>query len=289
MIIGDHREVVVANIAQAVANQQFNAKVEPGDPTLTAAQRQELVTSFLNQQGRFDRRLENLTARTMMATMTAAVTRTTTVSGMEKLALLPANQGVVVTANHFNPLDSLVVRHLALKAHQRLFIVVQDTNLAMGGLIGFLMRHLDVLPLSPGIDYLGKTFPRLVESTLAAGHWLLIYPEEEMWFNYRKPRPPKRGAYHYAAKNLAPILPCFIEIRPGKRREKADPNFFETSYHLHLLDPIFPDPTKPARENAQQMMATDFAQRKAAYERIYHRPYAAPFALADIAGWAPQN
>jgi len=34
-----------------------------------------------------------------------------------------------------------------------------------------------------------------------------------MWWNYRKPKPLKPGAYTFAAKNHVPVLPCFITMK----------------------------------------------------------------------------
>ena len=41
---------------------------------------------------------------------------------------------------------------------------------------------------------------------------MLVYPEQSMWWNYRKPKPLKKGAYTFAAKNHVPVLPCFITM-----------------------------------------------------------------------------
>ena len=207
MIIGDNRAAVVENIAQAVARGDLNTKVELNDPTLSPTERKRVLSRFFRQQATMRGRMQNQVARSMMKAFATSLNPRPKIIGRQNLAQVAGVGGVIVTAHHFNPRDSLLVRQLADQQGPRRFTGIQDTNLAMNGLLGFLMNHLDVLPLAPGIDYLGKTFPRLVNNTLAAGNWLLIYPEEEMWFNYRKPRPPKRGAYHYAAKNQVPILP----------------------------------------------------------------------------------
>ena len=39
---------------------------------------------------------------------------------------------------------------------------------------------------------------------------ILIYPEQSMWYNYRKPKPLKVGAFSFAVKNNVPVLPIFI-------------------------------------------------------------------------------
>ena len=55
-------------------------------------------------------------------------------------------------------------------------------------------------------------FSDILEEKLNKKQFILIYPEQEMWFNYKKPRPPKPGAYYYAAKNNVQIISCFVEM-----------------------------------------------------------------------------
>ena len=50
---------------------------------------------------------------------------------------------------------------------------------------------------------------QMLTKAFSGHHWVLIYPEQEMWFNYRKPRPPKRGSYFYAAEAEVPIILVF--------------------------------------------------------------------------------
>lgn len=47
---------------------------------------------------------------------------------------------------------------------------------------------------------------------LSEGNCLLIYPEQSMWWNYRKPKPLKPGAFDMALKNHVPVVPCFITM-----------------------------------------------------------------------------
>lgn len=82
------------------------------------------------------------------------------------------------------------------KMHKCLYIVSQDTNFGMTELVGFLLNNVDIILLNTSIEYLGRVFPSLIKRTVDAGNFVLIYPEEEMWFNYRKPRPFKRGTYY---------------------------------------------------------------------------------------------
>ena len=110
--------------------------------------------------------------------------------------------GVLITSNHFGPLENTVIRHLTNTLHRRrLGIISQTSNFAMKGIIGYLMNYADTIPISTDPRYLARDFLSILKERLVdKKHAILLYPEQEMWFNYRKPRPPKGGAYFYAAK-----------------------------------------------------------------------------------------
>lgn len=275
------RAPVIANIEKAAAADQFNSKVETDDPNISINREQELLTNYVRDIHTWSYRANNLIARTAMNTAARVVTRNMIVTGQENLAATPG--GAIVTSNHFSPIENMLVRK-ALGMH-RLYIVSEATNFFMDGWLGYLMRYADTIPVSKDIHYAGLTLPDLLTERLNAGHKVLIYPEQEMWFNYRKPRPPKRGAYFYAARLNVPIVSCFVEIA-DMHRQLTD-QFNETQYRLHILKPIFPDPAISPRDNSLRMAAQDYAQKKAAYEAIYRQPLDYNFSPSDIAGWIP--
>jgi len=166
---------------------------------------------------------------------------------------------------------------------KKLFVVSQDTNLAMSGWVGFLLNYADTVPISFNRSYMSGRFAPMLKELLDAGNYVLIYPEQEMWFNYRKPRPLKRGAYYYAAEFNVPVISCFVEMRDLDEMDR--PNFYKVQYILHVLPPIFSDPAKNIRENSIAMCEQDYRQKKAAYEAAYGKPMDYRFEPDDIAGW----
>ena len=104
-----------------------------------------------------------------------------------------------------------------------------------------------------------------------------------MWFNYRKPRPFKKGAYYFCAKLGKPIISCFVEMIDCK--EKDTPEFYKVKFRLHILGTLYPDPQKSVKENSKELCEKDFFLKKAAYERIYGKPLDYDFEITDIAGW----
>ena len=169
----------------------------------------------------------------------------------------------------------------------RLCIVNQDTNLGMTGLFGFFMNYIDIIPINQNLGWLKNHFDKLLTRSLKAKQLVLIYPEQEMWFNYRKPRPSKSGAYVFAARNMVPIISCFVEIRDKDQLETEQ--FYQTQYILHILDTIYPDPNKSVSENGREMCARDYQQKVDAYERCYGKKLDYAFTPWDIAGWIPSN
>jgi 1-acyl-sn-glycerol-3-phosphate acyltransferase len=99
---------------------------------------------------------------------------------------------------------------------------------------------------------------------------VLIYPEESMWWNYRKPKPLKIGGFKFAAQNQVPILPTFITMR--ETEDFDNEGYPIQAYTLHILKPIYPDPLLSAKENQIRMLEENFSAWKETYEKVYGIP-----------------
>ena len=291
MIIGDKREEVIENIRKKAKAGDFNSKVEVDDPVITAEERAALVERYLERRPVYGKpttgyRLKRNVAKAVVDFATNMANAKTPVIGVEKAQSIDG--GAIVTSNHFSPIDNTVVRKMAkATGRNRLPVVIDEDNLAMGGLFGFLMNYADTIPLYMDRHYLKDDFVPQLKRETDAGNFVLIYPEQEMWFNYRKPRPGKRGAYLYAVQLGVPVLPCFVEIHDLEDLER--PNFVEVSYVMHVLDPIYPDPNLTDRENSIAMCEKDYEQKVAAYEEVYGKKLDYHFEVEDIAGWVPTD
>lgn len=283
MIVMDKREEVIACIRDAVARGDLNARVEVDDPNLTRDDALQVLDRFCEDYNSSLFMLKTCVARAVVGIATKCSTRDTRIEGAEKAAAV--NGGAIITSNHFSPIDNAVVRKLARDCfHQRyLPIVSNTTNLAMSGLFGFLMNYADIVPVNGNPRYLRHHFEPMLNARLKAGKKVLMYPEQEMWFNYRKPRPCKRGAYLYAARAGVPIISCFVEIVDAGDLQSTD--FVNISYVMHVLDPIWPDPSLSAHDNSIRMCEQDYRQKAAAYERAYGKKLNYSFSQDDIAGW----
>ncbi|MDF7672879.1 lysophospholipid acyltransferase family protein [Lactobacillus sp. ESL0701] len=284
MIIGDDRERVIANIKQATETGDLNAKVEVGDPVLSLQERKDLVNAFWQEQQTLKGKLNNKIGHTFFKAIARVLTGSTTFTGLDNLSDLPLG-GAIITTNHFNQIDSLPIKRLANKTHHHLTIAIEDTNLKLPGILSYLMNYVGTIPLVQSTSYISDDFPKHLHNALAQDDWVLIYPEQEMWWNYRKPRNLQRGAYYFAAKQNVPIISTFIEIQTLPKLEKDHPHFEQTKYIVHVLPPIYPDTSINANTDSKRMLKQDYQQKVAAYENAYQRKLDYTFTPWDIAGW----
>lgn len=283
MIIGENRRSVIENIKNFAETGQFHNKVELNDPELTAAQSRQITDAYLENRKRLSFKIKTALGVALAQAATKAINKNTQIKGLEKI---PKDLGgVLITSNHFSPLENTVIRHLTnTLGRKKLGIISQTSNFAMTGMVGFLMNYADTIPISTDPRYLAKDFLSLLKERLVdKKQAILLYPEQEMWFHYRKPRPPKNGAYFYAAKLNVPILSCFVEIVDLDEDDTAE--FKKVKYILHILDVLYPDGNKTARENTEMLSARDYALKKACYESVYGKELTYAFHPSDIAGW----
>lgn len=138
------------------------------------------------------------------------------------------------------------------------------------GFYGFLFRNCNTLPLAESVYGCKKLF-QAANELLSRGESILVYPEQAMWYNYRKPRPFKNGAFRMAFRAGVPIVPIFITMRDG---ETADRDGYPLQLHtLFVMPPIYPDKSLPLKEGAEKMKTENFELCKQKYEEVYGKEY----------------
>ena len=281
-MIGKNRRAVIENIKNASKAQDFYRKVETDDPVLTVAEAREITDGYIASRNKLGHKFKSFFARRIANIGSEILNKNTEIVGEENLPETLA--GVLITSNHFGPLENTIIRHFVRRHGQKkLNVISQVTNFAMSGIIGFLMKYGDTIPLSEDFRYLTRDFMDVLEELMKKKQTVLIYPEQEMWFNYRKPRPLKRGAYHFASKLGVPIVSCFVEIIDTADMETEE--FYKTKYRLHILGTLYPDPQKTVKQNSEELCTIDYELKKAAYEKAYKKPLTYDFECTDIAGW----
>ena len=176
--------------------------------------------------------------------------------------------GAIITANHFSPFDSIPL-HLAMKKYARtkkLFKIIREGNYTMPGLYGFFLRNCYTLPLATNPTVLRDLYAS-ISAILKKGNYILIYPEQSMWWNYRKPKPLKQGAFIFASKNNVPVIPTFITMRDTDKLDKDGAPI--QAYTLHFLKPIYPDEDLSQQENVNYMKELNEKRCKEIYEQVY--------------------
>jgi 1-acyl-sn-glycerol-3-phosphate acyltransferase len=178
--------------------------------------------------------------------------------------------GAIVTSNHFHLSDNYAVYRTikpALKKRHYLYKVIKESNYTnFKGPVRIMMRHANTMPLSSSYATMRKFFEGM-GTLLARGEKILVYPEQAMWFNYRKPRPLKPGAFKFAAKFNVPIIPVFICMKDSDVLD--DDGFPVQELYVHYLQAIYPDSDLTVNENAKRMMERNYEQWVNTYELFY--------------------
>ena len=194
--------------------------------------------------------------------------------GGENLRLLK-NTGAVITCNHFGIPDNYILYHCIQNSlkKKRLYKVIREGNYTgFSGLFGFLFRNCNTLPLSSNRRTM-VNFMSAADTLLRRGEAVLIYPEQGMWWNYRKPRPFKIGAFKIAARAGVPVLPTFVTMKDDETK-LDEHNYPLQHYTLHVMPPVYPDKTLSEKQAAEKMKEDAFALYKAKYEEVYGVPLA---------------
>ena len=260
------RVMILERIAQKEAQGLFDEDVEddPPSPVLKPEDIDYLRKGLI---GNCKRRIAFAAAYRFFEKLER--NRDIVVNRAEGLEHLAGVKGAVITCNHLHPMDSFIMQRVFDDSGhpKRLYRVIREGNYTnFPGFYGFLMRNCNTLPLSSNMQTM-KKFLTAVKQVLAEGNCLLIYPEQSMWWNYRKPKPLKTGAFDMAVKNNVPVVPCFITMRDTDKLG-AD-GFPVQEYTPHLGEPIWPDNSLPKSAAKEKLKQQNEAFCNAVYEKEY--------------------
>ena len=191
------------------------------------------------------------------------------VFGLENLRSVKS--GAILTCNHFSVNDNYAL-YRAIKSKipkgKYLYKVIKEGNYTSSkGIFGFFFRHCNTLPLSTNLQTMKKFYSAL-EHLLKNGEKILVYPEQAMWWNYRKPRPMKNGAFRFAVKNNVPVVPCFITMEDTDKLDKDGAPV--QAYTIWILPAIYPDLSLSERGSAEKMKEYNYKVWKEVYEKFYN-------------------
>ena len=115
-----------------------------------------------------------------------------------------------------------------------------------------------------------KKFMKACTVLLERGETILIYPEQGLWWNYRKPRPMQDGAFSLAVSNNVPIVPIFITMQDSDILDGD--GFFVQEYTIHILPAIYPDKNLSRKEARENMREQNYKAWVRTYEEFYGIP-----------------
>lgn len=191
--------------------------------------------------------------------------------GIENLQNLKT--GAILTCNHFNPFDSFLAQYVYMKSNQKkkkFYRVIKEGNYtSVGGFYGLLMKNCNTLPLSSNRRTMAM-FLDAVNTVLKRGDLVLIYPEQALWWNYRKPRPLKPGGFKFAVTADVPVVPIFITMEDS---DVMGGDGFPIQQHtIHISKPIYPDKNLSVKENVENMKNENYKVWVDIYEKFYGEP-----------------
>ena len=265
---------VLARIEEYEKKGWFSKDVEEDPPTipLTPDKVDYLNKKFMNKIATFfvnvgaKRFIKNLVKNGQMIIKD--------IKGIENYEAIQ-NSGAILTCNHFNPFDNFAIHYILFNYMYKfngkvLYKVIREGNYTnFPGIYGFFFRHCNTLPLSANFSTM-KNFMAAMKVLLERGEKVLVYAEQGMWWNYRKPRPLTAGAFKFAAESNVPVLPIFITMKDSDKI--GGDGFPIQEYTLHFLPAIYPDPNKTVKENMEIMKDKNYAMWKEVYEKEYNMP-----------------
>ena len=189
------------------------------------------------------------------------------IKGIEKLQEIKG--GAMITSNHFNPFDSYPIIRMIEKLpnKRKLQVVIAEHNYAGGqGFYGKVFRNYNTIPLAENPRVMVECM-KAIDYYLSKNHFVLIYPEQALWENYKKPRPLKAGAFRFAVKANVPVIACFVTMQDSEFiSSNGEP---VQKYTLHVLDVLYPKPELSYKENIEYLKTENERLAKEKYEEVY--------------------
>ena len=270
MKMSEHKHMLLERIKEYEKNQLWHLDVEDNPETYPLMPE---AVDYLNEKwsSKIKNKIANLVGSAIFDHLIARRQLIIKeVRGIENFTEVEG--GKFVTCNHFSICDNYAV-WIALRDHMEgkmLYKIIREGNYTNPPKpFGLLMRHCNTLPLSSRLATM-KKFMGAVKILLQRGETILIYPEQSMWWNYRKPKPMQDGAFSLAVRNRVPVVPIFITMADSDVLDRD--GFFVQEYTIHILPPIYPDAELSFAEAKEKMRKENYEAWVKVYEQFYQKP-----------------
>lgn len=179
------------------------------------------------------------------------------IEGRENLEPL-RGKGYITVCNHVNLMDCGMIT-TAIGRSDMIFTTIPE-NFEIP-VVRHLVKALGGIPIPRGVKALEK-FSEAVGTMLQQGKVVHFYPEAVLVPRYNGLRGFRRGAFSYAAKYDAPIVPMVITFSNDHKglHRKPTPT-------IHVLPPVYPDMTLSERERSNQIKKDVFDCMEAKFEQ----------------------
>ena len=266
-MISEYRQKVLNRRTQYEIEGRFDEDLEDDPPTielkpqdidyLSKSLVKRIKTFFVNKKGQ---KLINSLEKNKQLIIDK-------VCGIENF--IAVKGGAMITCNHFHPFDNFAVWQV-IKPYMhgnKLYKIIREGNYTNPpSPYGPFFKYANTLPLSSNPKTMQNCF-RAVDYYLKKGKKILIYPEQAMWWNYRKPRPLKNGAFNFAVRSNVPVLPIFITMEDSDVLDGDGCPVEKLT--LHFLPAIYPDLSLSKADNIEMMKNKNFEAWKQVYESVY--------------------
>lgn len=150
--------------------------------------------------------------------------------------------GIITIANHCYNFDMPILCANAFP-EKKLWYVTLQSNLELR-FFGFMIKSLGAIAIPRQLSKM-PLFMDAIDDMLKKKRLIHFMPETALWNYYRDLRPFKQGAFKFAVKNSAPILPMAVTFRfkNEKARKKHAGNPKKYKVDVTYLAPQFPDLT----------------------------------------------
>ena len=161
---------------------------------------------------------------------------------------------VVVVGNHCHVID---VTLFSIKFMPRMMYITSIQENFQIPVLGGLIKMLGAVPIPTDLGGM-RLFNEVIGELLKEEKAVAFLPEGALWHHYRDLRPFKKGAFSYAVKNNAPVLPAVTTIRIVHKSLKKKKYRLKLSY----LPAIYPDSSLPEAEAIEKLKQETHAAMK---------------------------
>lgn len=135
------------------------------------------------------------------------------IKGKENLKKVK-NKGVLIVSNHVHTADSPLLASRLFGIKRKVWIVMLSSNMDIP-VASDLIVALGGIPIADTLKGM-RNFNNRIDELIKNKKPVLIFPEVALWPYYRGLRPFHKGAFTFAVKNNAPILPVMTTFKTRK-------------------------------------------------------------------------